>query len=619
MVAIVADAAGIMTGTSRDIPRTGGHPFTHTPVLTIHELARRIVGRLRRSLFRPARSRVPDGPGRRVAMTVGCRDADPIPKVPRAGAVFEHGGRRVQSMHEGTLVEAGGYHGEWMQRIIRELRGHHEPQEELVFHHLLAHCRPGTTIVEIGAFWAYYTNWYLGAVDGSVAVCVEPDANNMACGQRNLALNARSAVWINACVGRDPAEAVELRRESDGAVVSVPCHSLDGLLEEIGRRPVEMLHIDCQGAELPLLESFGRAVGEGLLRFVVVSTHHASISGSPATHQDCLRQLERLGATILCEHTVEESFSGDGLIAASFLPADATIVLPVISRNEPRDSLFGGVRDRSVALTDTNLGTMLVYEDDTVIGRALRHSGCFEEDAVAGVVRFLRRSRGFRPRLFVDIGANIGTHLLRALRDGTFPGGVGVEMDPDNFRLLACNVHLADCHRRARLFNVAVSDTAGMASMEIATDNFGDHRVRVGPPPDGAAYGEQGRATRPVECRTLDALETACETVFDDGALIWIDTQGHEGHVLAGAERIMGGDRKPFFVIEFWPYGVERCGGRERLFRFLSRCSAVYDVRSPGWERLPPVSAEALGVRYDRILASAAKERLVFTELLCVP
>jgi FkbM family methyltransferase len=552
-------------------------------------------------------------------MTIGCRDTDAIPKVSSAGSVFDRDGRLVQVMHEGTLVEAGGYHGEWMQRIIRELRGHHEPQEEVVFHHLVARCRPNTTIVEIGAFWAYYTNWYLGAVVGSAAVCVEPDASNMACGQRNLALNGRSAMWINACVGREPADAVALRRESDGSVVSVPCHSLDSLLDEIGRRPVEMLHLDCQGGELPLLESLGRAVREGLLRFVVVSTHHASISGSPTTHQDCLRQLERLGATILCEHTVEESFSGDGLIAASFLPADATIVLPAISRNEPRESLFGGGGDRRVVLADTNLGAMLVYEDDTVIGRALRHSGRFEEQAVVDVVRFLRQSHGFRPRLFVDIGANIGTHLLSGLRDGTFPGGVGVEMEPDNFRLLTCNVHLADCHRRVRLFNVAVSDTAGRASMEVSLDNFGDHRVRVGTPPDEAAYGEHGRATRPVECTTLDALEEACETVFDDGTLVWIDTQGHEGHVLAGAERIIARDRRPFVVIEFWPYGVERCGGRERLFRFLSSCRAVYDMRSSGWEKLPPVSVAALESLYDRILASDAAERVTFTDLLCMP
>ena len=195
-------------------------------------------------------------------------------------------------------------------------------------------------MVEVGAFWAYYTNWWLGAVPDSRAVCVEPDANNMEIGRANLALNGRSATWVVASVG-DPSAEGPFVRESDGAAVSLPCHSLVSLLASLGDPAVEMLHLDCQGAELPFLESVHRPAREVRLRFVMVSTHHRSISGSPTTHDDCLRLLQDAGATILAEHSVQESFSGDGLIVASFLPADAGIELPSISRNRPRDSLFG--------------------------------------------------------------------------------------------------------------------------------------------------------------------------------------------------------------------------------------------------------------------------------------
>jgi FkbM family methyltransferase len=559
---------------------------------------------------------------RRVAMTAGCRDTDAIPKVPRAGEVIDRDDGKVQVMHDGTLVVAGGYCGDWMTEIIRGLKGHHEPQEELVFHHLLRHCRPGTRIVEVGAFWAYYTNWYLGAIAGSTAVCVEPDASNMACGQRNLALNGRSATWVNACVGRHHAEATTMQRESDGATVCVACHSMESLLDAVGRGPIEMLHVDCQGAELPFLESLGQAVGAGLLRFVVVSTHHASISGSSTTHQDCLRQLGSLGATILCEHAVEESFSGDGLIAASFHAADVGIELPAISRNEPRESLFGAAGtasgDRRVVLADTDNGPMLVFENDTVIGRMLRERGSFEEGIVVDVVRFLRRSHGFRPGLFVDIGANIGSHLLRGLRDGTFPHAVGVEMDEDNFRLLTCNVTLNECQGRARLFNVAVSDTAGPAVMEVSGDNLGDHRMRSATLRIGDAYGEAGRKTRTITATTLDRLEADCGTAFDDTALLWIDTQGHEGQVLDGARGILARDRRPFVVIEFWPYGIERCGGRDRVLRFLRRCRAIHDLRHPGWERRQPLEVSQIEELYAGVLEKTADEGLFHTDLLCI-
>ena len=336
----------------------------------------------------------------RVYMTCVCRDADQIPKVADAGKVLNVNGMRVQIMHEGTRVIAGGYNGEWMERIITNLRGHHEPQEELIFHHLLQHVRQASLIVELGSFWAYYTNWYLGAVKGSSAVCIEPDALSMDCGLQNLALNGRKAHCINACVGAEFHKAVSLQRESDHALVSVPCHNMDSLMATIGRRPIEMLHIDVQGAELPFLGAMGRAAKEGLLRFIVVSTHHKSISESQTTHMDCVRELIRMGATILAEHSVEESFSGDGLIAASFLESDRDLKLPAVSRNAASASLFGPPFGESsdYVVAHTSFGPMVVTERDHVITRSLLTRKSFEENKISEVVAFLIRKFQFYTR-----------------------------------------------------------------------------------------------------------------------------------------------------------------------------------------------------------------------------
>ena len=78
----------------------------------------------------------------------------------------------------------------------------------------------------------------------------------------------------------------------------------------------------------------------GQLRFVFVSTHHHLISGSRTTHDDCVSLLTDLGAVILVDHSIAESFSGDGLIVASFKVEDSTLKLPEISRNSVQNSLF---------------------------------------------------------------------------------------------------------------------------------------------------------------------------------------------------------------------------------------------------------------------------------------
>lgn len=272
-------------------------------------------------------------------MTISCRDTDSVPKVPGAGSVFDADGVLVQLMHEGSKVRAGGYQGDWMMQVIQSLRGHHEPQEELVFHAILAHVRPNAVFVELGAFWAYYTNWFLGAIQGSKAFCIEPDEANLSLAKENLRLNDRTATLIQGCVGGQHG-LVAMETETTRKTVAVECFDAAALFQRIGSVPVEILHMDVQGAELPFLQSMERVATANPVRFVFVSTHHAAISGSATTHADCLRQLRALGAIILAEHGIGESFSGDGLIVASFDQKDASICLPAISRNVPEQSLF---------------------------------------------------------------------------------------------------------------------------------------------------------------------------------------------------------------------------------------------------------------------------------------
>jgi hypothetical protein len=136
----------------------------------------------------------------------------------------------------------------------------------------------------------------------------------------------------------------------DPQVPGLACLDMDGVLAEAGG-PIEMLHMDAQGAELAFIGSMRRAVEANAVRFAVVSTHHESVfssyqnstSGAPTNHEECVAALESLGATVLMEHGVFESFSGDGLIVASFAAADRSIVLPRISRNVREKSLFPDV------------------------------------------------------------------------------------------------------------------------------------------------------------------------------------------------------------------------------------------------------------------------------------
>ena len=199
-----------------------------------------------------------------------------------------------------------------------------------------------------------------------------------------------------------------------------------------------------------------------------------------------------------------------------------------------------------------------------------------------------------------------------------FRRGVAVEMGPDNVRLLRCNIALASCSERIQVWDVALSDAIGEATAEFSQSNHGDHRLRAatGGPSPSDAYGESRRATNSVRTTTLDALEAESGVRFDDGTLIWIDTQGHEGHVLAGARRVLSREHPPACVLEFWPYGLARAGGLSRLMEALGRCRAIYDLGVPLWNSQPPVSLSALNQTYERAIR---EERIhQHTDLLCL-
>lgn len=282
---------------------------------------------------------VVDADPRRIALALSCRDTDVIPKVPDAGAVRDG----VQVMHNGVLVEEDGYQGPWMTEIIRRLRGHHEPQEELAFHAVVEQLATTSTtpaVIELGSWWAYYSLWARQRIPGARSFCVEPDPAYLEQGKRNFALNGREATFHQAAVGQAPSPPQPFQCESDGLTHDVPFEGLGSLLDRFGLERADLVLVDVQGAETPLLDGARELLRAGRVRFMVISTHHHVISGDPLTHQRCLMLLKELGAHVITEHTVAESFTGDGLIVVSFDAVDRDLEV-VTSRCRVGESLFG--------------------------------------------------------------------------------------------------------------------------------------------------------------------------------------------------------------------------------------------------------------------------------------
>jgi FkbM family methyltransferase len=276
----------------------------------------------------------------RAEMTVSCRDCDTIPKVPDSGKVISLDGTQVQIMHNGLRMVAGGYYGDWMTGIIERLRGHHEPQEEAVFHEILKHVPPAASMLELGGFWSYYSLWFKSQHSQQrQAYVIEPDPNHIAIGRANAALNDHDVTFIQAGVGAEDIKRIKFATESAGTIY-IPQLSVSTALRDHRIARLDILHCDTQGAETAIVRSCEALFRSSTVRFGIFSTHSHHISGDPLTHQRCLAMLRDFGGTVLCEHDVHESFSGDGLVAVYFGREPLAWSEPPISRNRYSSSLF---------------------------------------------------------------------------------------------------------------------------------------------------------------------------------------------------------------------------------------------------------------------------------------
>jgi FkbM family methyltransferase len=251
----------------------------------------------------------------RILVATKATDSADLPKVAGAGSLIERADGRYQVMHNGLMVAADGYYGPFVTELIERLDGCHEPQEEKVFAQVLESLGPNPTMLELGAYWAYYSMWCLKARPGARVVCVEPIGHRREVGLKNLAANQLTATVVSAAIGATDAEPIEFKTGAE--VAMVPVRSVDSLVREHGFEALDILHMDIQGFEHQALMGASDLLAHQRAAWVFISTHRNLEDALRFDlHAKCQDVLVAAGYHIVASHTPEESFSVDGLIVA---------------------------------------------------------------------------------------------------------------------------------------------------------------------------------------------------------------------------------------------------------------------------------------------------------------
>lgn len=323
------------------------------------------------------------------------------------------------------------------------------------------------------------------------------------------------------------------------------------------------------------------------------------------------------------------------------------------------------MRDTPYLGVSTDSGRFLVATSDGGVGRSLFvKSGRPEFRVLSRAVRVIEEVMGREAvagKLFIDIGANIGTTTVCALSAHGFGSAVCCEPERENNQLLRANLALNDLDDRARTLQVAVSSRIGHSSFVVMEERRGaswvavdrgtvreaeaDHAGLVaewiaahpGEVPEAVAaeferlaQGEAGSdeldpARRvqltgmrvvDVELVTLDQLVEQGIIDAEHAGLLWIDAEGHEAHILQGARRLAA--RGVPIVSEIQPAGLAT-GDRETIHataeEFYTHFVDVRRHRDRTHERLDLRPVTELR-EHTQLYLEAPSDLASFTDLL---
>lgn len=201
----------------------------------------------------------------------------------------------------------------------------------------------------------------------------------------------------------------------------------------------------------------------------------------------------------------------------------------------------------------------VVSTTDKVIGRELFLHGQFDFEKLERALLILDKEGIQKPRHLIDVGANIGSILIPAIKRGHFESATAIEPHPENFKLLKTNIALNEISNSVSLFNMAAGNQNNTYLYLCESDtNSGNHTI--------GKHGIKVLSTR------LDDLKIPL-----NNSLLWMDIEGYEGYALDGAAKILSAGTP--IVTEFNYSYLKKSHCLELFFNHLKN-KKIFDLKN---------------------------------------
>ena len=244
--------------------------------------------------------------------------------VDKEGYVCLHNGNRVPASGENS------YYGNFSQILIIN-RGVHEPLEEFCFQEMLKKIKDQKPImIELGAYWAHYSMWFLKKFPKAECFMVEADSQSKNIGISNFQTN------------NFPNGQFILSKVADDGF------KLDSFMNEKKLKKISLLHSDIQGWELVMLNGANNFLAQQVANYIFLSTHSQKI------HEEAKRILESFDYVI----EVSSDFDNHTTSYDGFILATASSAESIFKTFHPfgRSEIISGTPSEMIKYLDGTIG-----------------------------------------------------------------------------------------------------------------------------------------------------------------------------------------------------------------------------------------------------------------------
>ena len=221
------------------------------------------------------------------------------------------------------------------------------------------------------------------------------------------------------------------------------------------------------------------------------------------------------------------------------------LIFNSLENKKIRKAIFDTSKPGTILFSQGEKEKFILQSSDQVIGRTVYTTKKpFDFDKLTKVLKILNLKKN---ELLIDVGANIGTICIPAIKRKLFKKALAFEPEPLNFSLLLSNIIINGCYNKINAHNIALGNkNREKLSLKLDNYNKGNHRI---------IKKSKINSKKNIMINSYK-LDSFLKNISSLTTLVWIDVQGYETQVLLGAKKIL--NKKVPVCVEFSPAFLEK-------------------------------------------------------------